>query len=81
MKVNSFASIIAIVGVTLGLSAFDVKAQGYSGTGNNFGSGWKSDGNGGFRGTGNNFGSGWKSDGNGGLRGTGNNFGSGWRRR
>ena len=41
MKVNSFASIIAIVGVTLGLSAFDVKAQGYSGTGNNFGSGWR----------------------------------------
>lgn len=54
-------------------------AQSFQGTGNNFGSGWRSDGNGGYQGTGNNFGGGWRSDGNGGYTGTGNNFGSGWR--
>ena len=35
-------------------------AQTLNGTGDNFGSGWRSDGNGGLRGTGNNFGSGWR---------------------
>ena len=51
----------------------------WQGTGNNLGSGWRSDSLGGLRGTGNNLGSGWRSDGLGGLRGTGNNLGSGWR--
>ena len=50
------------------------------GTGDNLGSGWQSDGNGGYRGTGDNLGSGWQSDGSGGLRGTGDNLGSGYRR-
>lgn len=35
-------------------------AQGTRGTGDNFGSGWESDGRGGVRGTGDNFGKGWE---------------------
>ena len=56
-----------------------VQAQIIQGTGNNSGSGWRSDGIGGFQGTGNNSGGGWRSDGIGGFRGTGNNSGGGWR--
>ena len=47
--------------VLFGLAEIAV-AQGLQGTGNNFGSGWQSDGMGGLQGTGNNFGSGWQSD-------------------
>jgi len=70
---------IGIIAAVLTFPCALASAQTSQGTGNNFGSGWRSDGNGGYRGTGNNFGSGWQSDGNGGFRGTGNNFGSGWR--
>ena len=55
------------------------QAQSFQGTGNNFGGGWRSDGNGGYIGTGNNFGSGWRSDGSG-FQGSGNRFGEGWSR-
>ena len=58
----------------------NILADSMQGTGNNFGSGYRSDGMGGLKGTGDNFGSGWRSDGMGGLKGTGNNFGSGYRK-
>ena len=68
----------AAVALSLFLAAASL-AQSFQGNGNNFGSGWRSDGSGGYTGTGNNCGSGWRSDGNGGFTGTGGNFGSGWR--
>ena len=37
-----------------------LNAAGLYGTGDNFGSGWQSDGNGGLRGTGDNFGRGYR---------------------
>ena len=52
-------------------------AQNYQGTGDNRGSGWRSDGSGGLIGTGDKRGSGWRSDGSGGLIGTGDKRGSG----
>lgn len=53
-------------------------ADGYRGTGDNWGRGWENDGRGGYRGTGKNWGQGWESDGRGGYRGTGENWGKGW---
>ena len=53
-------ALIAVIGISSNFYNTDAKAQGYSGTGDNFGSGWQSDGNGGLRGTGDNFGSGWR---------------------
>ena len=70
--------ILMLLGIVMAVTSTTI-AQTVRGTGNNFGSGWQSDGNGGVRGTGNNFGSGWQSDGNGGVHGTGDNFGSGWQ--
>ena len=54
-------------------------AQTVQGTGNNWGQGYSSDGNGNIHGTGESWGGGWESDGNGGYRGTGNNWGRGYR--
>ena len=53
-------ALIAVIGFSFASHNLDAKAQGYSGTGDNFGSGWQSDGNGGLRGTGDNFGSGYR---------------------
>ena len=65
---------ILIISLLFSLSViFSFHSQTWTGTGNNFGSGWLSDGFGGFLAR-NNFGSGWQSDGSGGLFGTGNNF-------
>ena len=74
---STFISVFAAcLVVALGNNAV---IENYRGTGNNFGSGYRSDGNGGITGTGNNFGSGYRSDGNGGATGTGKNLGSGHR--
>ena len=72
---------IFLVTVTLVSFCTMSNADNLSGTGDNLGGGWRSDGNGGYRGSGDNLGSGWRSDGNGGLRGTGDNLGRGYRKR
>ncbi len=61
--------------LTLTLSMTNVWSQHLTGTGENFGSGWRADGQGGYIVTGKNFGQSWRSEGQGGYIGTGDNFG------
>ena len=53
------ALLITLVSTFLGIMSTNALGWGWNGTGNNYGSGWSSDGAGGYRGTGSNYGSGW----------------------
>ncbi|MGB5715835.1 MAG: hypothetical protein WBN81_01945 [Gammaproteobacteria bacterium] len=73
---------MAVLMSALSVTSVESFAGELNGTGDNYGSGWRSDSSRNFNSTRNNFGYygyGYRNDSTGNLRGTGGNFGSGWR--